>query len=215
MSTLPGGPADKAGVIHESLWGVHAMLMVLHGQADSIRIEEPRKDGAEFYLQRGSVREYWQCKRHLLSQSNWSLQKLKTEGVLDFFLECTRLGQKVVFASITDAPELRALAENARAAADYNEFREAFLGGGRGAHFSELCRHLDLADEESAFRFLREVEVSPVGERFLNESNRNGLSATYSGSPAAALAVLQMFYLASVHKTLTAADIEAHLKENG
>src|ERR1700735_5742034 len=125
MSTLRGGPADKAGGVHEALWGVHAMLMILHDQADSIRIEEPKKDGAEFYLQKGNIREHWQCKRHLLSQNNWTFQKLKTEGVLDFFLECTQRGETVVFASVTDAPELRALAENARDAAHFAEFKTA------------------------------------------------------------------------------------------
>lgn len=49
MSTLPGGPADKAGLIHEALWGVYAMLKVLCGEADSICIEEPGVDGAEFH----------------------------------------------------------------------------------------------------------------------------------------------------------------------
>jgi hypothetical protein len=87
MSTLPGGPADKAGLVHEALWGVHAMLQVLHGRADAICIEEPGVDGAEFFLQRCGQREHWQAKRQVLNQENWSLQLLKTRGVLDFFLE--------------------------------------------------------------------------------------------------------------------------------
>jgi len=215
MSTLPGGPADKAGMVHEALWGVHAMLMMLHGQATSIRIEEPKKDGAEFYLQKGSVREHWQCKRHLLSQNNWTFQKLKTEGVLNFFFECTRRGETVVFASVTDATELRALAENARDAADFQEFKKAFLGGGRDKQFAELGRLLEVTDEESTFRFLRSVQVTSAAERFLNEANRCILNASFSGSAAGALDVLHVLYVSSSHKTFTAADIEAHLAERG
>lgn len=59
MSTLPGGPADKFGNIHEALWGVVGMSKVLGGQADAIRIEEPGTDGAEFYLERDGIKEHW------------------------------------------------------------------------------------------------------------------------------------------------------------
>jgi hypothetical protein len=63
MSTLPGGPADKAGIVHEALWGVCAMLKVLSDEADAICIEEPGVDGAEFHLQYGKMQEQWQARR--------------------------------------------------------------------------------------------------------------------------------------------------------
>jgi hypothetical protein len=113
MSTLPGSAADKAGLVHEALWGVYAMLKVLCGDADSICIEEPGMDGAEFHLQFGKTREQREAKRQVLSQENWSLQLLKSKGVLTFFLEQTRQGNSCVFASISEAPELRILSENA------------------------------------------------------------------------------------------------------
>jgi len=69
LSTHSGGAADKAGFIHESLWGVRCMVDVLNGEAASIRIETPGDDGAEFYLQRGSVREHWQAKRQVTGQA--------------------------------------------------------------------------------------------------------------------------------------------------
>jgi len=55
MSTLPGGPADKAGLKHEALWGVIGMISVLAGEAAAIRIEEPGTDGAEFFSQSISI----------------------------------------------------------------------------------------------------------------------------------------------------------------
>ena len=85
MSSLPGGPADKASTVYEGLWGVYAMVQVLAGHATALRIEPPRVDDAEFYLQKAEHNEYWQTKRQLLSQNTWTLQKLKTTGVLDFF----------------------------------------------------------------------------------------------------------------------------------
>jgi hypothetical protein len=124
MSTLPGGPADKAGLNHEALWGVVGMMKVLSGEVDAIRIEEQGTDGAEFYLEQNGNRQHWQAKRHVLSQKTWSLQLLKSAGVLDFFRQRVDAGESCVFASITDAPELRALAENAEQAPDWQEFEE-------------------------------------------------------------------------------------------
>lgn len=59
------------------------MITVLSEQADAIRIEEPGTDGAEFYLDKGGNHEHWQAKRQMLSQKTWSLQLLKSEGILD------------------------------------------------------------------------------------------------------------------------------------
>lgn len=79
-SSLPAGPADKGGANYEILWGLHAMLDVVLERADSIRIEPPGVDGAEFYLLRQGVREHWQTKRQVTAQENWSLQKLKRKA---------------------------------------------------------------------------------------------------------------------------------------
>src|SRR5262245_4390407 len=105
-SSLKGGPADKGGTNYEILWGLHAMLEVMQERAESITIEEPGVDGAEFHLVHHGKKEQWQTKRQITSQENWSLQKLETIGVLDFFRRCAAAGERAVFASISDAPEL-------------------------------------------------------------------------------------------------------------
>ena len=84
-SMLPGGTADKAGLIHEALWGVLGMIEMLNGEAESICIEEPGVDGAEFYLQRRAGREYWQAKRQVVGQKTWTMHLLAKEGVIEFF----------------------------------------------------------------------------------------------------------------------------------
>ena len=76
LSTHPGGAADKAGLVHEALWGVRGLLAVLNGEATSIRVETPGDDGAEFYLQRGDIREHWQAKRQVTGQDTWSFKRL-------------------------------------------------------------------------------------------------------------------------------------------
>src|SRR5258705_2002709 len=112
VSPPAGGAEDRARHVHEVLWGVRALLLVLDGEASFIRIEKPGDDGAEFYLQRGGVREHWQAKRQVSGQDTWSFQRLKSEGVLAFFFEKFRAGERCVFASVSDAPELRMLTEN-------------------------------------------------------------------------------------------------------
>jgi hypothetical protein len=215
MSSLPGGPADKAGLIHEALWGVYGMLEVLRGGANAIRIEEPRVDGAEFYLQRGAIREQWQAKRQVLSQKTWSLRLLKTEGVLDFFLNQLRAGEVCVFASITDAPELAGLANDANDAKDWEEFRDKFLNIERRGHFKELCQQWGNLPETEAFNLLKRVHVEGGRERTLESLLACILQVSFTGPPQTALAVLHRLYECSVHQTLNAGSILAHLDSRG
>ena len=216
MSTLPGGAADKAGLIHEALWGVSAMLDVLRGQSSAICIEEPGVDGAEFYLQQGKIREYWQAKRQVLSQANWSLKLLREKGVLDFFREQAQDGNRCVFASISDAPELRVLAENASAAKTWEVFRDEFLTAKERLHnFNELRIHWNNIPEREAFRYLQIIRVESAGECTLDSQLSRVLQATFAGPPQTALSVLHHLYVSSVHQTLTSDQILKHLEKCG
>ena len=216
MSTLPGGAADKAGLVHEALWGVYAMLKVLCGEADSICIEEPGVDGAEFHLQLGKTREQWQAKRQVLSQENWSLQLLKSKGVLTFFLDQARQGNSCVFASISEAPELRVLSENALHAENWEIFHEKFLAAKeRRNDFNELRKHWNDIPEQEAFECLRRIRVEGARECTLESLLSCVLQATFTGPPRTALSVLHHFYLTSVHQTLKADGILKHLEKCG
>ena len=215
LSTHPGGAADKAGHVHEALWGVRALLFVLDGEASSIRIEKPGDDGAEFYLQRGDVREHWQAKRQVSGQDTWSFQRLKSEGVLAFFFEKFRAGECCVFASVSDAPELRMLTENAAASVSLAEFREHFLDKRRSKQFEELRKHLGSPSEEETFEFIRSVSVHGGREITLESMLGYAVGVAFRGPWQNTMAVLRDLYLRSAHETLTAADIERHLKSCG
>jgi len=215
LSTHPGGAADKAGLFHEALWGVRAMRYVLEGEASAIRIETPGDDGAEFYLQRGDVREHWQAKRQVTGQDTWSFQRLKSEGVLAFFFEKFRLGERCVFASISDAPELAQLTQNAAATPSFVEFKEHFLNKKRSEQFAELRNHLGSPTEEEVFRFLCSVSVHGGRENTLEPEFGFPLGAMFQGSWQNTMAVLRDLYLRSSHETLTAADIERYLLSCG
>lgn len=207
-SSLPGGPADKGGTNYEILWGLHGLLDVIQDRAESIRIEPPGIDGAEFYLIRKGIKEHWQTKRQATGQNNWSLQKLKVEGVLDFFLSCAAVGECSIFASISDAPELRILGTHARNAKDFDEFKAVFLTKPRLKEFNELRKHLDNITEQDVFSFLVRVQVrcsdeGTLEERFLHPL----LTALFTGPAISTQANLSALYLNNVHQTLTRGQI--------
>lgn len=213
LSTHPGGAADKAGLVHEALWGVDAFLAVLNGEASEIRIETPGDDGAEFHLVRGQVREHWQVKRQTTSNATWSIHALK--AVLAFFFDKFRVGDRCVFASVSGSLELKQLTENARAAQSFAEFQEHFLSRKRDEQFAELRRLLSSPEEEEVFHFLRAVTVRSADEVTLEMELGRVLGSTFQGPWQNSMAVLRDLYLRSAHETLTAADIERHLRNCG
>jgi hypothetical protein len=192
------------------------MITVLAGEADAIRIEEPGTDGAEFYLEHHGRTEHWQAKRQVIGQKTWSLQLLKSEGILDFFRQRLDAGESCVFASITDAPELRLLAENARDAINWSEFEQKFLASERWKdEFNALQQHLGYKSGEKVFEFLRNIRVEGARESTLEALLIPILRAWMTGEPQTALALLRDFYLSSVHKKLTAEDIWSYLGSHG
>ena len=60
---LSGGPANKFGNRYEYWWTVSQFIRILDGEAESIRIEEPTADKAEFVLIAGGHQEFHQAKR--------------------------------------------------------------------------------------------------------------------------------------------------------
>jgi hypothetical protein len=217
LSTHSGGAADKAGFFHESLWGVRCMLDVLNGDAECIRIETPGDDGAEFYLQRGKVREHWQAKRQVTGQETWTLAKL--EGVLEFFFKKFRAGESCVFASVSDAPELRMLTENAQAARKAGEtvdnFKSLFLDKKRKIQFKELENILGAVSDDETFAFLCAITVHGGREITLEPEFGFRLAVMFQGPWQNTMAVLRDLFLQSTHETLTAGDIERHLHASG
>ena len=53
---LPGGPSDKLGNRYELWWTVSQLVRIMDGQAESIRIEDPNVDKAEFVITVGDQR---------------------------------------------------------------------------------------------------------------------------------------------------------------
>lgn len=192
------------------------MVSVLGGQADAIRIEEPGTDGAEFYLEMAAGHEHWQAKRQMLGQKTWSLQLLFKEGILDFFKQRVDAGESCVFASISDAPELRGLSENASEAKDWQEFASKFLKAKDwNKHFNDLKKYLGDCAREDVFVFLRKVRVEGARESTIEALLLPVFKALVTGAPLTSMAILRDLYITSVHKRLTAQDVLQHLASHG
>lgn len=127
---LPGGPTDKFGNRYEGRWTVACMVDILDEHTDAIRLEPPgsEREGVEFWLKKGSIREYHQVKRQYGAEGRWTLAALADKGILSHFWEKLRdpIAQ-CVFVSTHAAFQLEELVDRARRAASWGEFRQAFL----------------------------------------------------------------------------------------
>jgi hypothetical protein len=219
LSTHSGGAADKAGFFYESLWGVRCMLDVLNGEASAIQVEPLGEDGAEFCLFKENTREYWQAKRQVSDQQTWTLKRLQTEGILAYFFSKFREGNTSVFASISDAPELGKLIENAKAAHRAGEnidgFKRHLLSERRGEHFKVLQNAVSTESETEALAFLCSISVHGGRENTLVREFNLSLRIMFQAPWETTMAALRELYLDKTHETLTAADIERHLQKCG
>ena len=167
--TLPGGPAAKLGSRYEAWWTVRQLLRVLAGEATRIRIETPGVDTAEFVLTIGDVQEFHQAKRRH-RKGAWTLSRLDAEDLLQAaFQHLERSSARFVFVSRSDAPELAALAESARASASPEEFEREFLKSAEStAGFNGLLKFWRCGAETARDR-LQRIQVRTVDETTLRE----------------------------------------------
>src|SRR5690242_18022200 len=117
---LPGGPSDKAGNSYERRWTVFAVLDLLAGRAQALRIEVPGDDGvgSEFRLTAGGVAEWHQAKRQRAAGA-WTVNALVTDGVVSPWQGILGRGERCVFVASTGADELRELVDRANSATSW------------------------------------------------------------------------------------------------
>lgn len=213
MTSLPGGPADKAGNRYETLWGAGALLEIIEGKARDIRIEVPGEDSSEFRLTRTDRIERWQTKR-ISSTANWTILSCQS-WICDALNESD---QRIhhVFASMSQFPELRDLANHARNAASYEEFKAEFLRNGRDDDFNSCVRLTKITDERLLFERLKRIYCRHADDDgLLLENVLLRCAAQFGATGNSAMDALRALYIDSVHKTLTVQDIETALQKRG
>lgn len=215
---LPGGPSDKAGNSYERRWTIFALIDLVSGLAQALRIEVPGDDGvgSEFRLRVDGVAEWHQVKRQRAG-GPWTLNALITEGVLPPWQANLARGERCTFVSGTGADELRELSNRSTSAESWDEFDREFLAAAEArSRFERLQRAWpDLAGPD-IYMALQRVRVCTIGEIELAAWIHDRLRALVTGAePATAAAVLAQLADDSVHRELCAADVWAYLAKHG
>lgn len=215
---LPGGPADKLGNRYELCWTVSQLVRMLHGQAETIRIEDPCVTKAEFVISSGGQREFHQAKRNH-PDGKWSLASLAASDVKVLQAMLTELAgndAKFLFVSSSDAGDLRELAERARHAESVREFETQFLAAKeQKANFEKLRNYWNNPTIATAYDVLSRIEVRTSDERSLEEKVTWGLSALFLADPESVYGELRRIAEDSIHQTLTRDTLIARLTASG
>lgn len=215
---LVGGPSDKAGNSYERRWTVFALIDVIDGRAQSLRIEVPGDDGAgsEFRLMVGTFPEWHQAKRQRAA-GPWTVSALVSEGVVQPWRANLARGERCVFVSTTGADEVRELADRARSAESWDEFDGEFLRAEDvRKRFDRLRRAWNNPPQPEVHEALRHVQIRTIGENELAEWITERLrSRTTGAEPATVAAVLAQLADDSVHREQSAADVWTYLAPHG
>ncbi|MCM2356603.1 MAG: hypothetical protein NDI77_00465 [Geobacteraceae bacterium] len=214
--SLPGGPADKLGNRYELWWTVSQLVRMLHGQAESIRIEDPGVTKAEFVIVSQGRRELHQAKRSH-QDGKWSLSSLAGAGILEaIFTQLSGNDGRFTFVSSSDARELAELADRARQAESPAEFESPFLDAKEiKADFEKLKTNWSNTDLTTAYGILRRIEVRTIDERSLEEQVQLGLRSLFLQDTDAISAELRRIAEDSIHRTITRDQLVTQLGERG
>jgi hypothetical protein len=215
---LPGGPSDKFGNLYELWWTVLQFLRMLHGKAESIRIEAPGVEKAEFVMISGGRKELHQAKRSN-PDGKWSLAALASSNVQllqAIYAELTGNDAGFVFVSGSDAPELKELAHRAQKSESLEEFETNFIHfEGQKKKFDILRKDWKNASAGAAYDVLRRVEVRTLDERSLEDLVEAKLCALFLADPNAVATELRSFVEDSIHKTISRDVLITHLAKRG
>ncbi len=213
--TLPGGPASKLGDRYEAWWTLWEVVRMLSGETETIRIEDPSTDKAEFVVTTGFGRELHQAKRSHPS-GKWSLSALESDGVLQAIgIQLAGNNDRFVFASGSDARELADLCAAARDAQSHFEFEHHFLKAeSRKRGFKKLRQCWD-CDPLVAYGRLQRIEVHTIDEGELGTKVRLGVQVLFLTRPAVIVAELRTIIADSVHRAWTRSALLQELEARG
>ena len=210
---LPGGPANKLGNRYESWWTIRQLVRIIDKEADSIRIEDPNFDKAEFVVTVGDSRELHQAKRSH-PEGKWNLSDLRSILQVMFEQLSANENARFVFASGSDAPELKVLTERAIDSKNQKEFESVFVDAQTQKKALEKLKGIWETDTATAYKLLHRIEVSTIDERELENKVRELLQARFLSSPEVCDA-LRSFAEDSIHKCINRDDLISYLSGKG
>lgn len=206
---MPGGPANKVGNRYERRWTVLKLFDVLTGDADYIEIEALGEEdhGAEFVLMRDSTLEWHQVKlQH--KDGDWTIARLNEKRVLARWWPKLQAGDRWEFVSETTARQLDFLTKRARAAGSWSRFNAIIGNGDHRRHYDRVREAWGNPPDEEAFLALRQIKVTGINEEQLECRLLDRAALVLNGDPAAMVRHLSEIVDESLHRPMTARDIE-------
>ena len=211
---LPGGPAAKLGNRYEKLWTACQLFRVLDGEGESIRLEVPGVDEAEFVIQRGDHREFHQVKRS--GAPRWTVAKLEAIGVLQSMHDLlTDESASFVFVSRFPSDELDELCEAARDSESDEEFLTTFLEAqSRHNAFARISKNWN-RDPSTVINFLSRIETRTVDERELERKLLLYARTLFLADPNDVVAQILRVIDDSIHQNLSRDDLIEIMQGHG
>ena len=164
---LPGGPSSKFGNRYELWWTVSQLVRIINKQAESIRIENPTIDKAEFVITAEGRQEFHQAKRSHPS-GKWNLSFLQSLLQTMFEQLSANNNAHFVFVSGSDTPELRELTERATNAKESSRIRVSLCQ--RQSQKASISKNSEDywqdADTATAYAMLQRIKVRTIDEQW-------------------------------------------------
>ena len=211
---LPGGPADKIGNRYEQWWTISQFVRIINGEVESIRIEDPTIDKAEFVVTAGGCREFHQAKR-IHSDGKWSLSSLQSLLHTMFNQLSTSTNTRFVFVSGSEARELKELTERAVDAKDLKEFKSVFVRAKSQKQNFNRLKDVWNTDTATAYEILRRIKVETVDEEWISKYVRVSLLALFLTKPDNVCDALRSLAEDSIHEEINRKRLISYLQDKG
>ena len=214
---LPGGPSDKIGNRYELWWTVSQFVQIINRKAESIRIEDPTVDKAEFVITAGDCREFHQAKRSHL-RGKWSLYELgssKHQLLQTMFKQLSAsTNTRFVFVSGSDAPELKELIKRAVDAKDLQEFESEYVNNESQKQNLNTLKGFWDTDTSTAYEILQRIAVRTIDEIGIEDQVRAYLAVRFN-QPDNVCDALHRFAQDSIHKVVNRERLISYLEGKG
>ncbi|MFJ6726667.1 hypothetical protein ACIQPQ_17330 [Streptomyces sp. NPDC091281] len=214
-SAMGGGVADKLGNRYEGWWTIwRGVVPVLRGQYDAIQVETlgPPGEAVEFRLyghQPSGPDQVHQCKRS--RASSWTLNALRTEGLLNPFGRHLSQGTEVVFVSGASCA-LENLSDKARRLS-VEDWTTSFTAPEQG----DVETLLDAweSDHSGVHSLLRRFTFHLINDHPLKDAALGSLETQVTGDPKNALLFLGDLLLDHLSTRLTPQFLWSALRDEG
>ncbi len=212
MTSLPGGAADKAGNQYEHWWTGHVVGELLTGGATRLRLEPvgASGEGIEFQVDRAGMTWGEQVK---LRSSNWTMNRLRDEGVLAYALAQVQAGRQFRLVVSSSAMPFDTLTVRSRDCDNFGDFENSLSSNDDG-EFVKLAKTWGVQPEE-AYAILRFIYVDPHPFENLRQLVAAEFRLLFSDVPDVVLGEVRNFCDDHKHQELTANQVWGHLKSKG